>query len=261
MIAVILAGGRGSRLGEETETKPKPLVDIGGRPIIWHIMNIYSHHGINDFIVCLGYKGYRLKEYFANLALHDADVTIEVDTSTTRHHRAPILPWRITLVETGVQTMTGGRLRRVASHLAPGETFCLTYGDGLADVDITASIEFHRRHGRLATVTAVAPAARFGRLEIDGGGMVTSFDEKPYDTPTANGGFFVLEPGVLDYIDGDATAWEHEPLRRLARDGQLAAHAHNGFWQPMDTMWERDLLERLWVSGSAPWKVWGPPGG
>ena len=257
MKAVILAGGMGTRLAEETDRKPKPLVEIGGRPIIWHIMMIYSHHGINDFVICLGYKGYLLKEYFSNLALHDSDVTIDLATNQVMYHHAPRLPWRVTLVDTGLHTMTGGRIKRVGPYLDPGETFCLTYGDGVGDVDVRASVEFHRRHGLLATMTTVRPTARFGSVSIVDGNRITSFEEKPAGSaPTTNGGWLVLEPGVLDFIEGDHTAWEREPLEQLAAKGQLAAFQHPGFWQPMDTVWEQKYLEDLWASGQAPWKVW-----
>ena len=257
MKAVILAGGRGTRLLEETDRRPKPLIEIGGRPIIWHIMNIYSHHGINEFIVCLGYKGYLLKEYFSNLALHDADVTVDVASRTVHYHDAPCLPWIVTLVDTGVETMTGGRIRRIRGHLDTDEAFCLTYGDGVGDVDVRASIEFHRQHGLLATMTAVNPPARFGTVALADGGLVSSFDEKKPAAPhVTNGGFFVLNPGAVDYIDGDRTSWEREPLQRLTAAGQLCAFQHEGFWQPMDTVWERDYLEELWRTGTAPWKVW-----
>lgn len=257
MKAVILAGGRGTRLLEETERRPKPLVEIGGRPIIWHIMNIYSHHGINDFIVCLGYKGYLIKEYFSNLALHDADITIDLVTKETVYHNAPSPPWRVSLVDTGMETMTGGRIKRIRQYVGTDETFCLTYGDGVGNIDITASIEFHRAQGALATMTTVRPPARFGAVGMDEGGRVRSFEEKgPAEGYTTNGGFFVLEPGVFDYIAGDDSSWEREPLQDLAAAGQLAAFRHEGFWQPMDTVWERSYLEDLWATGKAPWRVW-----
>lgn len=256
MIAVILAGGRGTRLAEETGTKPKPLVEIGGRPIIWHIMSIYSHHGINDFIVCVGYKGYLLKEYFSNLALHESDVTIDLGKKTTDYHSAPSLPWRVTLIDTGIETQTGGRVRRIRPYLTDGEPFLLTYGDGVGDVDVGAAVEFHRHHGLLGTLTTVRPGPRFGTVTLDGH-RVVAFEEKgPGVRPNTNGGFFVLEPSVVDWISGDETPWEGEPLRKLAAAGQLAAFEHDGFWQPMDTVWERDYLDRLWTSGKAPWKVW-----
>ncbi|MDQ6945566.1 MAG: glucose-1-phosphate cytidylyltransferase [Actinomycetota bacterium] len=257
MKAVILAGGRGSRLAEVTDTRPKPLVEIGGRPIIWHIMKIYSHYGINDFIVCLGYRGYLLKEYFSNLALHDSDITVDIATRAVHYHDVPQLPWRVTLVDTGLHTMTGGRIRRVLPYLNVGENFCLTYGDGVGNVDIPSCIEFHVRQGSLATMTVVRPPARFGTVQLSGGGHVAQFEEKgAARVHTTNGGFFVLDPRVVEYIAGDETSWEAEPLQRLAAEGQLSAFPHDGFWQPMDTVWERDYLDRLWVSGEAPWKVW-----
>ena len=255
MKAVILAGGLGTRLNEETETKPKPMVSIGGRPIIWHIMKMYSHFGIHDFIVCLGYKGYVLKEYFYHYNLHVSDVTIDVCNGMTVHESAAD-PWRITLVETGDSTMTGGRIKRIAKYLGDDDTFCMTYGDGVADVDIGQAIAFHKSHGRTATVTAVRPLARFGALEIEGG-MVRDFNEKPVsEGGLINGGFFVLSRRALDYIDGDDTVWEREPMERLARAGELMAFEHEGFWQPMVTLRDRKLLEGLWESGKAPWKMW-----
>ncbi|MDQ3896150.1 MAG: glucose-1-phosphate cytidylyltransferase [Actinomycetota bacterium] len=257
MKAVILAGGMGTRMAEETDRKPKPLVEIGGRPIIWHIMMIYSHHGINDFIICLGYKGYLLKEYFSNLALHDSDVTIDFATNDVHYHHAPRLPWRVTLVDTGIQTMTGGRIRRIGPYLDPGEPFCLTYGDGVGDIDVRASIEFHHRHGLLATMTTVRPPARFGSVSIVEDNRITRFEEKnPEIVPRTNGGFLVVEPEVLDFIEGDDTIWEGPPLEQLAAKGQLAAFQHHGFWQPMDTVWEQKYLDQLWAGGNAPWKVW-----
>lgn len=257
MKAVILAGGRGSRLAEETDKRPKPLVEIGGRPILWHIMKTYSHHGIDEFIVCLGYKGYLIKEYFSNLALHDSDITVDLSTKTVHYHNPSRLPWRVTLVDTGLETLTGGRLRRVGPFLDPDQPFCLTYGDGVSNVDVQASIEAHRHHGLLATMTAVRPAARFGTVRLTADGRVAGFEEKGVTgAPTTNGGFFVLQPEVLDYVEGDNTAWEDEPLRQLAANGNLAVFQHEGFWQPMDTLWERDYLEELWATGRAPWKVW-----
>ena len=257
MKAVILAGGRGTRLQEETDRKPKPLIEIGGRPIIWHIMNIYAFHGITDFIVCLGYKGYLLKEYFSNLALHEADVTVDLATNRVHYHDAPRLPWKVTLVDTGEETLTGGRVKRIRPHLGREEPFCLTYGDGVGNVDVGASIRFHQSHGLLATMTTVRPPARFGTLAMGEGNRVASFHEKrPAGPYTTNGGFFVLQPGAIDFIAGDDTAWEREPLERLAAEGQLCAFPHDGFWQPMDTVWERNYLEELWAGGKAPWKVW-----
>jgi glucose-1-phosphate cytidylyltransferase len=256
MKALILAGGRGSRLSEETVVRPKPLVEIGGRPIIWHIMNIYAHHGITEFVVCTGYKGYLLKEYFANLALHDADVTFDLATGTTTYHHEPAVPWRVTVADTGLETMTGGRVLRAREYLDPKETFCLTYGDGVADVDVTASIAFHRSHGRWCTMTVVRPAARFGTVAIDGDRVTEMLEKHPAGAPQVNGGFFVLEPAVLDLIDGDQSVWETDVLGKLAAEGQLAGYQHDGYWQPMDTVWEKELLDEQWRRGAAPWKVW-----
>lgn len=254
--AVLLAGGLGSRLGEETDTKPKPMVNVGDRPILWHIMKMYSAHGINDFIVCLGYKGYMIKEYFANYFLHTSDITIDVANNGLEIHRSAAEPWRITLVETGADSMTGGRLKRVAPYLRDEEAFCMTYGDGVADLNITASIAFHRAHGRLATLAGVRPPGRFGALTLNGT-LVESFEEKPVgDGAWINGGFFVLSPKVIDLIEGDATVWEQDPMRRLANDSELEAFFHDGFWQPMDTLRDRRTLEDLWNSGKAPWKTW-----
>ncbi len=255
MKTVILAGGQGSRISEETSTRPKPLVEVGGKPILWHIMKIYSAHGINDFIVCLGYKGYMIKEYFANYFLHVSDITFDVANNTMKVHQHSAEPWRVTLVDTGEETMTGGRLKRVGPYL-DGEDFCFTYGDGLSDVDITALVHFHRAQGTLATVTGVQPPGRFGALNLDDA-RVTSFAEKPRgDGGWINGGFFVLSPGVLDYIEGDDTVWEQGPMDRLAREGNLSALIHSGFWHPMDTLRDKRLLDELWSSGRAPWKVW-----
>jgi len=256
MKAVLLAGGLGTRLSEETVVRPKPMVEIGGRPILWHIMKLYSHHGINDFVVCCGYKGYVIKEYFANYFLHMSDVTFDMSANKMEVHQRYAEPWRVTLVDTGNDTATGGRLKRVGDYVRDDDAFCFTYGDGLSNVDIGASIEFHRAHGRHATVTAVAPPGRYGAMECDGD-RVTRFTEKPPgDGGLINGGFFVLSPTVLDYIGGDQTGWEDEPLRRLANEGQMMAFEHAGFWQPMDTLREKVLLEELWNSGAAPWKVW-----
>jgi glucose-1-phosphate cytidylyltransferase len=253
--AVILAGGLGSRLSEETTLRPKPMVEIGGKPILWHIMKIYAAHGIDEFVVCLGYKGYVIKEWFANYALHTSDVTFDLGTGEMDVHHSTTEPWRVTLVETGEETMTGGRLKRVLPYLGD-ETFCLTYGDGVSDVDITALIGHHRASGGLATVTAVQPSGRFGALEV-ADGRVSGFLEKPRgDHAWINGGFFVLEPGVGRYIAGDETVWEREPLEHLARDGQLVPYYHEGFWHAMDTIRERQELEALWSSGDAPWCVW-----
>lgn len=231
------------------------MIEIGGKPILWHIMKMYTKHNINDFIVCLGYKSYYIKEYFANYFLHTSDVTLDMETNTMEVHHRTAEKWKVTLIETGEATMTGGRLKRVAKYLGD-ETFCLTYGDGVSDVDISAVVDAHRKAGRLATVTALQPAGRFGSLKINDG-AVSEFQEKPAgDGAWINGGFFVLEPGVLDYVEGDDTVWEQAPLRRLARDGQLTAYQHRGFWQPMDTLRDRVLLEELWQSGKAPWKTW-----
>jgi glucose-1-phosphate cytidylyltransferase len=254
--AVILAGGFGSRLSEETDLRPKPMVEIGGRPILWHIMKIYSRHGVNDFIVCLGYKGYVIKEYFFNYHLHMADVTFDLGEQTTIVHRRRAEPWRVTLVETGEATMTGGRLRRARDYIGD-DTFHMTYGDGVADIDLHALTAAHRAGGALATITAVRPPGRFGALDIDADGRVRRFREKPQDEGGwINGGFMVLSPRVLDYIDGDATIFENEPLSNLARERQLAVYRHTGFWQAMDTLRDKRRLEELWSSGNAPWKSW-----
>ena len=256
MITVILAGGFGTRISEETSLKPKPMVEIGGKPILWHILKIYSHFGVNDFVICCGYKGYVIKEYFANYFLHMSDVTFDMTTNQMEVHQHNAEPWRVTLVDTGEHTMTGGRLKRVGSYVRDTEAFCFTYGDGVADVNISALTAFHNRHGRLATVTAVQPPGRYGALQMEGSN-VSGFTEKPPgEGGLINGGFFVLSPRCLDYIDGDSTSWEGEPLRRIAADGQLMAFAHRGFWQPMDTLREKNLLEQLWQSGKAPWKLW-----
>lgn len=256
MKAVILAGGLGTRLSEETQLRPKPMVEIGGMPILWHIMKIYSAHGISDFVVCLGYKGYIIKEYFANYFLHMSDVTIDLEHNGLTVHEHFAEPWRITLVDTGVNSMTGGRLQRVAKYLDEDETFCFTYGDGLSNVNITDTIRFHKEAGKLATVTAVLPPGRFGALETEGN-LVRGFQEKPRgDNSWINGGFFVLEPQVLSYIQDETTVWESEPMNRLASEGQLAAYMHDGFWQPMDTVRDRMQLEEHWASGHAPWKIW-----
>ena len=256
MKAVILAGGYGSRISEETNLKPKPMIEIGGKPILWHIMKIYAQHGVTDFIVCCGYKGYVIKEYFANYFLHMSDVTFDLAANRMEVHHRETEPWRVTLVNTGEDSMTGGRLKRVKAYVRDEAAFCFTYGDGVADVDVTASIAFHRSHGRLATITAVQPPGRYGALQTKDH-QVSGFTEKPRgDGGLINGGFFVLSPRVLDYIAGDATSWEGEPLTRLAADGELMAFAHGGFWQPMDTLREKNLLEDLWQRGEAPWKVW-----
>ena len=255
MKAVILAGGFGSRLSEETDLKPKPMIEIGGKPILWHIMKGYSAHGVSDFVICLGYKGYVIKEYFANYFLHMCDVTFDIARNEMEVHQSMAEPWRVTLVETGEETMTGGRLQRVLGYVDDGD-FCFTYGDGVADVDISALMTFHREHGTIATVTAVQPPGRFGAMEVDGD-RILRFQEKPRgDGAWINGGFFVLSPEVVRYLDGDDTVWEQEPLRRLAEDGQLSSFRHKGFWQPMDTLRDKRHLEELWESGEAPWKVW-----
>lgn len=256
MKAVILAGGLGTRLSEETHTRPKPMVEIGGRPILWHILKIYSAHAINEFIICCGYKGYVIKEYFANYFLHMSDITFSMSTNTMEVHHKKAEPWRITLLDTGESTMTGGRLKRVRDYVQD-ETFCFTYGDGVSNVDITALVDHHKGHGRLGTVTAVQPPGRYGALQFGKGETVAGFQEKPQgDGGWINGGFFVLEPDVIDRIEGDATNWEEEPLRGLAADGELTAYRHTGFWQPMDTLRDRMQLEELWRQGRAPWKVW-----
>ena len=255
MKAVILAGGMGTRISEETSVRPKPMIDIGGKPVLWHILKIYSQYGINDFIICLGYKGYLIKEYFANYFLHTSDVTFDLAANRMEVHHQHAEPWRVTLVDTGEQTQTGGRLRCVQRYL-DGETFCFTYGDGLADIDIKAQLAFHRTHASLATMCAVQPPGRFGAIDIKDN-RITRFQEKPQgDGSWINGGFFVLEPDVMRYIENDNTIWEREPLEALARDGQLSAYTHDGFWQPMDTLRDKIKLEELWQSGHAPWKVW-----
>ena len=254
MKVVILAGGLGTRISEETSTRPKPMVEIGGRPILWHIMKSYAHYGLTDFVVCCGYKGYMIKEYFANYLLHMSDVSIDLVTNSIEIHNKHTDAWRVTLVDTGDQTQTGGRLRRVAPYL--GDEFCMTYGDGLSNIDIRALVAFHRAHGKLATMSAVQPPGRFGAMQLDGS-SVTSFIEKPRgDTGWINGGFFVLSKQVLPYIENDLTPWESKPLDSLVREKQLVAFTHQGFWQPMDTLRDKVLLEDLWQSGKAPWKCW-----
>jgi glucose-1-phosphate cytidylyltransferase len=257
MKCVILAGGLGTRISEETASRPKPMVEIGGKPILWHVMKIYSSHGIGDFVICGGYKGYVIKEYFANYFLHMSDVTFDMEKNSMEVHEKHAEPWRVTIVDTGDGTMTGGRLKRVASYLGD-ETFCMTYGDGVGDVDITAAITAHKVSGKKATVTAVQPPGRFGALHVEGD-SVTGFIEKPEgDGGWINGGFFVLEPAVLEKIKGDSTTWEQEPLKELAAEGQLHAFQHTGFWRPMDTLHDKNVLEERWQSGQAPWKVWAP---
>lgn len=256
MKAVILAGGFGTRISEETHLKPKPMIEIGGKPILWHIMKLYSTHGVNDFIICCGYKGYVIKEYFANYFLHTSDVTFDMTNNSMEVHEQHAEPWKVTLVDTGESSMTGGRLKRVAKYIEAEEAFCFTYGDGLSDVDIKASIEFHRQHGKLATVTAVQPPGRYGAIQ-QSNNQVTGFKEKPRgDGGLINGGFFVLSPKVLDLIEGDQTSWEAEPLTTLATQQELMAYEHQGFWRPMDTLRDKIQLEELWSSGQAPWKIW-----
>lgn len=256
MKVVILAGGLGTRISEETYLKPKPMIEIGGKPILWHIMKMYSAHGVNEFVICCGYRGYLIKEYFANYFLHMSDVTFDMAHNRMEVHEQKAEPWRVTLVDTGEDTMTGGRLKRVADYIKDEEAFCFTYGDGLANVDISAAIAFHRAHGKLATITAVQPPGRYGALKMKDS-LVQGFREKPPgDGGFINGGFFILSPHCLARIVGDATSWEVEPLTGLAADGELVAFQHQGFWQPMDTLREKNLLEELWQSGRAPWKVW-----
>jgi glucose-1-phosphate cytidylyltransferase len=256
MKAVILAGGLGTRISEETHLKPKPMIEIGGKPILWHLLKIYSAHGVNDFIICCGYKGYIIKEYFANYFLHMSDVTFDMKHNQMKVHQQNAEPWTITLVDTGDDTQTGGRLKRVAPYLKDEKAFCFTYGDGLADVDISKLIKFHENHGKLASITAVQPPGRYGALNLDGN-IVKGFFEKPKgDGGWINGGFFVLSPRCIDYIDSDQRSWESYPLTTLAKESQLVAFQHEGFWQPMDTLREKNLLEELWETNTAPWKVW-----
>jgi glucose-1-phosphate cytidylyltransferase len=255
MKAVILAGGMGTRISEETSVRPKPMIEIGGKPILWHILKIYSAHGINDFIICLGYKGYVIKEYFANYFLHMSDVTFDMAANKMEVHNVKAEPWKVTLVDTGDNTMTGGRLKRVQKFLGD-EDFCFTYGDGVGDVDITKLIAYHQSQKRLATVTATQPPGRFGALRVEEG-RIAGFQEKPQgDGGWINGGFFVLSPKVIDYVTDDATIWERDPLEKLSQDMQMSAYLHDGFWQPMDTLRDKMLLEEMWASGKAPWKVW-----
>ena len=256
MKAIILAGGLGTRISEETVIKPKPMIEIGGKPILWHIMKIYSFHGINDFIVCCGYKGYVIKEYFANYFLHQSDITFDMSKNEMKIHQERVEPWKVTLIDTGEQTMTGGRIKRIKEYLDDGEDFCLTYGDGLANIDITKLIAFHKNHGKAATLSAIYPPGRFGALNIIEN-QVTSFFEKPRgDGALINGGFFVLNSKTFDYIQGDNTIWEQEPLNKLATDGELMSYKHEDFWQPMDTLRDKHYLEELWESEKAPWKLW-----
>jgi len=255
MKAVILAGGLGTRISEESHLKPKPMIEIGGKPILWHIMKIYSHHGIHDFVICLGYRGYVVKEYFANYFLHTSDVTFDMTGNRMEVHQRYAEPWRVTLIDTGAQTMTGGRLKRVRHYLGD-ETFCFTYGDGVADVDVGQLVAFHRAHGRKATVTAIQPPGRYGALDI-ADGSVRTFQEKPAgDGSWINGGFFVLEPSVIDLVEGDRTSWEQQPLQRLAEQGELMSYQHRGFWQAMDTLRDKNQLEELWAAADPPWRVW-----
>jgi glucose-1-phosphate cytidylyltransferase len=257
MKAVILAGGLGTRISEETYLKPKPMIEIGGKPILWHVMKIYSSHGINDFIICCGYKGFVIKEYFANYFLHMSDVTFDMNNNKMEVHQRHAEPWKVTLVDTGESTMTGGRLKRVAEHIKDEESFCFTYGDGLSDIDISATLKFHNKHGKLATVVATYPPGRFGALDIEDG-AVKNFKEKPRgDGGMINGGFFVLSPKVIDYLnENDNTIWEQGPLKQLSKEGQLMAWTHDGFWQPMDTLRDKQLLEEYWINNTAPWKKW-----
>ncbi len=255
MKAVILAGGLGTRISEETHLKPKPMIEVGGKPVLWHIMKTYSAHGVTDFIICLGYKGYMIKEYFANYYLHTSDVTFDMRDNSMKVHQNISEPWTVTLVDTGEQTMTAGRLKRIAPYL-DHEDFCFTYGDGVSDVNITELIEFHQSQNTLASVTAIQPAGRFGALDLNGN-KISAFEEKPQgDGSWVNGGYFVLSPEVMNYIDGDATTWEKEPLQTLANAGELSAYKHDGFWHPMDTLRDNNHLNELWDSGNAPWKVW-----
>lgn len=256
MKAVLLAGGLGTRFAEETQTKPKPMIEIGGKPILWHIMKVYSTYGINDFIICLGYKGYVIKEFFSNYYLHMSDVTFNMRDNTMKIHNSTAEPWTVTLVETGEETMIGGRIKRILPYIGDDEAFCLTYGDGVGDINIPAVIDLHQRSGTLATVTATQPPGRFGSIRYEGN-KVLGFQEKPQgDGGWINGGFFVLSPKVGDYIEGDATVWEREPMEQLAAEGQLSAYFHDGFWQPMDTLRDKRHLEELWEAGKAPWKIW-----
>jgi len=256
MKAIILAGGLGTRLSEETSLRPKPMIEIGGKPILWHIMKSYSRHGINDFVICCGYKGYVIKEYFANYFLHTSDVTFDMQRNEMEVHVRNAEPWKVTLVDTGADTLTGGRLKRVKDYVKDEEAFCFTYGDGVSDVNIGELIKFHQSHGKLATLTATQPPGRFGALQLDGS-QINSFQEKPQgDGAWINGGFFVLSPQVIDYIKDDTTTWEKDPMERLAREGELQSYFHNGFWQPMDTLRDKIHLEELWQAGVAPWKTW-----
>jgi len=255
MKVVVLAGGLGTRISEETHLKPKPMIEVGGKPILWHIMKMYSSHGINDFIICCGYRGYVIKEYFANYFLHMSDVTFDMERNEMHVHQRNAEPWKVTLVDTGEDTMTGGRLKRVAAYVREEEDFCFTYGDGVSNVVITGLLEFHRSHGKLASVTAVQPPGRYGALHIEGD-RIHDFEEKLDDGGWINGGFFVLSPKVAEYIEGDATVWEREPMERLARENQLSSYRHTGFWHAVDTLRDKNRLENLWQSDPAPWRVW-----
>lgn len=256
MKVVILAGGLGTRISEESHLKPKPMIEVGGRPVLWHIMKLFSHHGFNEFIICLGYKGYVIKEYFSNYVLHNADFTVDLASGSMEYHATNHEPWKVTLVETGPDTMTGGRLKRVAKYLEPGEPFFFTYGDGVADVDLTALAAFHRSHGKQSTVTAVSPPGRYGALDIVNGAVERFIEKPPGDNGLINGGFFVLQPEAVRRIAGDAMPFEAEPLEGLARDGQLMAWRHDGFWKAMDTLRDKNELEALWAGGRAPWRLW-----
>jgi len=256
MKVVILAGGLGTRISEESHLRPKPMIEVGGQPILWHIMKLFSHYGFNEFIVCLGYKGYVVKEYFSNYVLHNADLTVDLAKGGIEYHATHHEPWKVTLVDTGAETMTGGRLKRVANYLPKGEPFFLTYGDGVADVDLAALAAFHREHGREATVTAVAPPGRYGALDIVEGAVERFMEKPPGDNGLINGGFFVLNPSVIERIDDDATVWEQGPLEGLAHEGKLMAYRHDGFWAAMDTLRDKNQLEALWASGQAPWRLW-----
>jgi len=253
---VILAGGLGTRISEESQLRPKPMIEIGGRPILWHIMKIYTHFGFTDFVICVGYRGYMIKEYFANYVLHSSDVTVDMASHQIVYHQKASEPWRVTMVDTGQETLTGGRVKRVRDYLDPGETFFMTYGDGVANVDIRALLAFHKTHGRKATLTSVIPPGRYGALELEGDQVRRFIEKPPGDNAWINGGFFALEPSVLDRIAGDMTAFEGDPLTGLAADGELMSFKHSGFWQPMDTLREKNYLEELWAGGDAPWKVW-----
>jgi len=253
---VILAGGLGTRISEESHLRPKPMIEVGGRPLLWHIMKLYSHYGLNDFVICAGYRGYMIKEYFANYVLHASDVTVDLRNNSLTYHKSDAEPWQVTITDTGENTQTGGRIKRIAHHLDPNEPFCMTYGDGLSDIDVSALIAFHKKMRLEATVTAVHPPGRFGSLDVQGGKALTFSEKPPGDGGMINGGFFVLNPGVINRIEDDATFWEKAPMEGLARDGQLAAYEHSGFWQPMDTLRDKQFLERLWAEGNPSWKVW-----